>query len=249
MSVQPRKASTLLLLRDGAVYGGMSIEALLLLRHPGNSFVPEHYVYPGGALEAQDVGAAEMGLCAGIDPNMARALIEDAGTGIEAMAYWVAAARETFEETGILIASRKDGSQPDFGDGAFVERIEANRGQLCRQELEFADFLQREGLLVACDRMKYFSRWITPEFLPIRYDAHFFVAAFPGIQTVRHDGKELVEHLWIAPQDAISACRTGSMRMVLPTIETLRAAGSFSSVQEAIRGLSLRGREASIRIG
>jgi len=249
MTVTPRKASTLLLLRDGALYGGASTEALLLLRHPGNSFVPEHYVYPGGAVEIQDVGVVEMGLCRGIDPDCALALIEDAETAVEAMAYWVAAARETFEETGILIAVRTDGSPPDFRNGTFVERIEMSRRRLCEEEIVFADFLQNEGLLVACDRMKYFSRWITPEFLPIRYDAHFFVAAFPDDQIVKHDGKELVEHLWIDPREAIKACGKGSMRMVLPTIETLRAAGSFSSVQDAMRGLSLQGEKASFNIG
>ncbi len=63
------------------------------------NFVPGNYVYPGGAVDAQDADPDAFGLCAGLDDARASALLGVASGGL---AYWVAAIRESFEEAGLL---------------------------------------------------------------------------------------------------------------------------------------------------
>jgi len=94
--------------------------------------------------------------------------------------------------------------------------------------------LEKEGLTLATDRLHYFSHWVTPEPLPIRYDVRFFVAEAPKGQEALHDGHELVGHIWVTPQEALDAYHRGDFKLVLPTIMTLKELCAFGTVEDVV---------------
>ena len=235
MFSKPRRAATVMILRENTAH---SLEVLMLLRHPDNKFVPLNYVYPGGAVDAEDTAPELIELCKGIRPLDALRIIPDAESSESAMGYWIAAIRETFEETGILYAVRSDGEHFRITKDREKEIFFQYRQKIQKKELSFHEMLKKEALFPDAGRLFFFSRWITPPFSAIRYDAHFFVAGFPGGHEVHHDGTELTEHCWIRPADALAKYQHGQFRMVLPTIETLREVSVFSAIDEAIAGLS-----------
>jgi len=100
--------------------------------------------------------------------------------------------------------------------------------------MTFAQMLAEENLLLPLERLHYFSHWITPQILPLRYDVRFFVAELPPRQVVAHDGIELTGFVWIRPVDALRQYESGEMDMVLPQIMTLEDIGHFHTVAEAI---------------
>jgi hypothetical protein len=100
--------------------------------------------------------------------------------------------------------------------------------------------LEKEDLILPLDRLHYFSHWITPEPLPLRYDVRFFVTEAPEAQAVIHDGVELTEHLWLTPSRALEEYEKGKMGMVLPQIMTLEDISRFRTVEEAIASATAR---------
>jgi len=100
--------------------------------------------------------------------------------------------------------------------------------------MTFAQMLAEEDLLLPLERLHYFSHWITPQILPLRYDVRFFVAELPPRQIVAHDGIELTGFAWIRPVDALRQYESGGMDMVLPQIMTLEDIRHFHTVTEAI---------------
>jgi 8-oxo-dGTP pyrophosphatase MutT (NUDIX family) len=238
MPVTPKEASTLILMRRRSAAGGF--EVLMVRRDRRSKFVPDAYVFPGGIMDEEDGSERLERLCSGLTAERARGVLEACPSREIALGSWVAAIRETFEEVGILLAYRPDGRpfSPD-GDGE-AERLATSRRLLIEGSLPFAEILEREGLLLACDRLHYFSHWITPEFLPLRYDVRFFLAEAPESQEALHDGIELTEHVWRTPAEILEDSRRGRFNMVLPTLLTIEELRRFGSPEEAIR--STRGR-------
>lgn len=223
-----------MLLRQRRDAGQEDIEILMVLRHPGNKFVANSYVYPGGALDAEDCAPDMDSLCRGISRETAFRLLGDIPRE-KALGAWVAGVRETFEEVGLLLAYDQGGALIAFNSKGKKERFSAYRAALCSGKGSFREMLIREGLTMATDRLHYFSHWITPEILPIRYDVRFFVARAPEGQEALHDGCELVEHAWVTPREALDAFEQGSFNLVLPTIMTLKELCAFRTVDEVIR--------------
>lgn len=111
----------------------------------------------------------------------------------------------------------------------------------------FVSRLGDEGLKLATDTLFYFAHWITPEVLPIRFDARFFVAAAPSGQEASPDGKETVEARWISPQDALEEHREGRLKLAPPTFHSLNGLAEFLTVDEAIS--STHGKRIETRHG
>jgi hypothetical protein len=101
--------------------------------------------------------------------------------------------------------------------------------------MSFKSFMEEEGLLFAADRLHYFSHWITPVGLPIRYNVRFFVMEAPPGQEASHDDRELTGHVWISPEKALALFGRGQFNMVLPTMMTLRELGRFKTIEEALK--------------
>lgn len=233
MSVEPKDAATVILLRPGRT--GAGLEVLMVLRHPRNKFVADSYVFPGGALDEEDCDENFEPLCRGLDLSAAAGIIPDMPTPVRSLGAWVAAVRETFEEVGIMLAYDRQGRLLAFRDEAESARFAEHRRRLNQKSITLKTILEQEKLTLATDRIFYYSHWITPELSPIRYNVRFFAAVAPEDQVPGHDGLELTGHVWITPGEALQANREGRFKMVLPTIMTLRELALFDSVERVIR--------------
>jgi 8-oxo-dGTP pyrophosphatase MutT (NUDIX family) len=232
--VKPKEASTVILLRPSSDRAKTGFEVLMVLRHPDSSFVPDSYVFPGGSLEESDCTEDMAALCSGIDRQRAGEMLDGTPAADKALGAWVSAIRETFEEVGLLLAYREDGTPLDFRSSEESDRFRLYRNHLSENRMTFFDILIRERLTLTADRLHYFSHWITPWFLPIRYDARFFVAAAPPNQKTQPDGIELIKHVWISPRELLAGARRRQYDMVEPTLVTIMEIAEFSSIREVI---------------
>lgn len=229
--VVPRPAATVVLLRDAP--GGP--EALLLRRHRRSGFAADAWVFPGGTVDEAD---RDPGLAERIDgPSpaewAARMALDDP---YEALGYVAAALREAFEETGILLA-RPDG----VGDGpdAEIEGLEVARRALLNGVVELRQVAVTHGLRFMGDALLYIAHWITPVPEPRRYDTRFFLARVEeGAECVVHQA-EMVDAQWLTPGEAVRRFEAGEIKLLPPTVHTLRRLagfGTFPELWEALLG-------------
>ncbi|MFE0641238.1 NUDIX hydrolase [Streptomyces sp. NPDC058877] len=219
--VTPRRAATVLLLRDGDA----GPEVHMLRRRTSMAFAAGAYAYPGGGVDPRDeqpvrwagpsleTWADRLGLD---DPAQAQAVV-------------CAAVRETFEEAGVLLAGET--AEGVVGDTT-GEDWERDRVALVARELSFADFLDRRGLVLRSDLLGAWARWITPEFEQRRFDTWFFVAALPAGQRTRDVSGEADRTVWIRPADAAAGYDRGELTMMPPTISTLRTLEPYRTAAE-----------------
>jgi 8-oxo-dGTP pyrophosphatase MutT (NUDIX family) len=233
MPVQPRFASTVMLLRDIAHDGG--IEVFMVRRVVQSEFMPDVYVFPGGSVIPDDRSLEERpDSCSVVVPSSAdpegRTLL---GNGLR-----VAAIRELFEEANVLLAYQ-DRRILAVGADA-VPRFEAYRQGLNARKVSLSTIVQAEHLLLATDALTYFAHWITPEGLPKRFDTHFFLAAAPSEQEALYDQLETSAGTWFQPAEAIERFQHGEVPIAFPTFHQLRALSTFKSVHEALTTASTR---------
>lgn len=225
--VVPRPAATLILLRDADA----GLEVLMARRTRDAAFAGGAFVFPGGALDAQDHHSDLAALCTGLDDAAASAHLGVASGGL---GYWIAAIRESFEEAGLLLAQRPDGELLRVGD-LDAPVFDAARRAIAAGDATLLSFAQRHALRLATDRVHYFSHWITQAGRPRRFDTRFFIAEAPPHQAPAHDGSELVEHVWIAPAQAVDRHRRGDFNLLFPTLKTLEALADFRNAAAAIQ--------------
>ena len=234
MFVRPKEAATVIVLRHRGEQPADGFEVLMALRSRESKFVPSSYVFPGGALDDEDCAPQMASRCRGLEPAGAFAALKGIPSPEMALGTWVAGIRETFEEVGLLLAYGADRRLLSF-DHDNAERYERYRSLLNQKKLTFGDMLQKEALTIAAERLYYFSHWITPWFLPIRYDVRFFVVEAPAGQEARHDGIELTDHIWITPQEALRRYHENRFEMVYPTLMTMQALLPYRRIEEVIR--------------
>lgn len=237
--VPPRDAATVILLRESRD-AAVPFEILLVRRHAKSRFCSEFHVYPGGILDDSDWAPEIESFCDGMDSGRAGSLMPDLPP-IKALGSWAAGIRETFEEVGILLANDPSGALVSFQSPDDRKRFQAYRKEMSKGRLPLLDMLKKEGLKLAADRLFYFSHWITPEALPLRYNVRFFVARTPQCQEALHDGYELTDHVWVSPAQALRDCGQGKIALVLPTISTLAELAAFRTIDEVIE--STRGKK------
>ncbi len=221
-AIAPRPASTILLLRDSAAAKG-EIEVFMMVRHYEIDFNSGALVFPGGSV---DEGDREI---------IGRPELYSGGEGLDASAlsFRIAAIRETFEESGILLARPK-------GSKSLVEArraggIEAaNRAMLCESQTTFQKILTDNGMQLALDLLVPYAHWITPEGMPKRFDTWFFLAAAPPEQAGRHDGKESTDSIWLSPREALAGGESGRFKLPFPTTRNLIRLGKQPNVQAAL---------------
>src|SRR6266702_3423070 len=226
--VAPRPASTILLLRDAAERSieGESrdeIEVFMMVRHYEIDFNSGALVFPGGSV---DKGDKEI---------IADPALYSGGEGLDAaeLSFRIAAIRETFEESGILLA-RPQGSKA-LVDAKRAGEIEAaSRAALCESKTTFLAVLTDNGMLLALDELVPYAHWITPEGMPKRFDTWFFLAAAPPEQVGAHDGKESTDSIWVSPREALEGGETGRFKLPFPTTRNLIKLGKQASVTAAL---------------
>ena len=222
-----RDAATVMMVRDGAE----GMEVFMLRRNLNSDFVGGAYVFPGGAVDPADRHADLEPLCSGRTDAEASALLAVDSGGL---AYWVAAIRECFEEAGLLLAYDPTGAILSLADPAVAERYEGHREAVYAGDRRLVELCGEENLMLAADRIHYFSHWITPMGPPRRYDTRFFVAQAPPEQVPLEDRRETVASLWVRPLDALERHRNGELDMIFPTIRNLEAIGRFSAAAELL---------------
>jgi 8-oxo-dGTP pyrophosphatase MutT (NUDIX family) len=228
--VNPRPASTILLLRDSAATTG-EIEVFMMVRHYEIDFNSGALVFPGGSV---DNGDQEI---------IARPELYSGGEGLDgaALSFRIAAIRETFEESGILLARRR-GSNALVDARKASETEAASRAALGEGKTTFLNVLAEHGLLLALDELVPYAHWITPEGMPKRFDTWFFLAAAPPEQVGAHDGKESTDSIWLSPREALEGGESGRFKLPFPTTRNLIKLGKQNSVSAALddsRGRSI----------
>ncbi|WP_433870971.1 NUDIX hydrolase [Saccharopolyspora sp. CA-218241] len=224
----PKDAATVVLLREGP----RGPEVFLQRRVTGMAFAGGMTVFPGGGVDPRDADASvswtgpDAGWWAhrfGCSAEQARALV-------------CAAVRETFEESGVLLAG------PDAGSVvADTAAYGTARAALISREVSLAAFLAAEGLVLRADLLRPWSNWLTPEAEPRRYDTRFFLAAMPGGQRADARTTEAAEAYWRTPAEALADADAGRSRLLPPTRTTLAevdACGGIEAALAAERGIA-----------
>jgi hypothetical protein len=140
------------------------------------------------------------------------------------LGFHVAAVRETFEESGLLLATHGDGRVPDVAQPDVVDMRERLGDR--DQEADWGAWLDAADLVLDLDRLTYFSRWVTPRVEGRRYDAAFFVASAPAGQIPAHDEMEVTSQRSTAAA-ALDAYRAGELHLIYPTVRTLEELAGF----------------------
>ncbi len=212
----PRAASAILL-REGL--GDEPIEVYMLRRPDTARFAPGAYSFPGGVLDPEDLDLARelvLPLPGGTDiaalhRRMAAQSLFPSPDAATSGALLACAARELFEEAGVLVAREESGGLLPFDNEA---RWAATREEVLAGTRGFGDVLREDNLTLAPDDLIYFSHWITPESSRIRFDAHFFLTALPPGQLATHWAGEMAAGAWFGPRDGLARYASGAMTML-----------------------------------
>ncbi|WP_081795074.1 NUDIX hydrolase [Nocardioides sp. URHA0020] len=220
---EPRNAATVLLMRAS----DQGPELYFLRRQVSMDFAGGMCVYPGGGVDRRDFDAAvawagptplEWAARLGCDEETARALV-------------CAAVRETFEESGVLLAGT---SETNVVADTTGDDWEADRVALESRELSLTDFLNRRGLVLRTDLLGVWDAWLTPVFEPKRYRTWFFVASLPTGQVTRDVSSESSSVEWIPARVAAEQADAGDLALMPPTYLTSMEVGEHSSPEEVL---------------
>lgn len=226
----PVDAASVLLVRDRAAQG--PLEVLMLERHIEADFAGGALVFPGGKVDATDrlLDAARW---VGENPARWQARLGTPSAS-DAQGLLVAAVRETFEEVGVLLAEREDGT-PVTDEDLRTASFRTARRQLCdrSQHWDWRGWLEDEALVLDLRRLRLFAWWVTPEGQHRRFDTRFFLARLPPGQTASPDDVETSEVTWTTPDEAAAAHRRGEVVVIFPTRRNLAQLGGFASTDAA----------------
>ncbi len=208
-------AATVLLVRDSTDAARPGVEVLMTRRSMSASFAPGAYVFPGGGIEPGD-HHCHAHTTRRSNPSQTQ------------LTQAVAAIRESFEELGVLLARRADGTWVDDADIATLDRYAPVAAQCAER-----------GWVMAGADVFVLAHWITDRDLPKRFDVPFLIARMPPHQTPVADEREQFEPQWVRPADALARHRAADFFMIFPTIKTLERVGAFASVEELLAACAL----------
>ncbi len=209
-------AATIMLLRDGE----QGLEVFMVVRHHQIDFASGALVFPGGKVDAQDT-----------EPSVLARLAAYEGATPGQSELRAAAVREAFEESGILLArGRAQGELPKD------DQLARWRDGLNDKSLRLGELLEAGDLMVSCDNLIHFAHWITPTFMPKRFDTHFYLARVPEAQIAGHDGHENVDSVWITPRQVMADAHAGTRTVIFPTLSNVVKLAQYDSVAAAFEG-------------
>ena len=211
-----RRAATVVVARDSP----RGPEVLMLRRHVRLDFVGDAYVFPGGAVDADDADLEAIEISS-----------EEADARLSTTrgrAFFVAAVREIFEESGLLLATQAGRAL----SAADLSSLADDREKLNARDVAFRDLIVERDLHLLARDLIFFAHWVTPVGPPRRYDTRFFMVEAPLDQIASHDGEETVSSLWVTPTEALERHYRGELEMIFPTIRTLTELATFDSVAQ-----------------
>lgn len=202
MSDRLRRAASLLLVR------GDPIEVLMVKRH-GMATFGSSFVFPGGVVDPDDADEAWLPHLAGADT-----------LSVEERSSRIAACRETFEETSILLAVKRDGRP-----------LEA---AVFDCTVPFRDLIIQLGAILDLSELTPFAHWITPQRVPKRFDTCFYLARAPMSQIARFEGIEVTDVEWIEPGDCAAQGVAGRRTLFFPTLANLERLAEARTFEVAV---------------
>ena len=213
----PLLSATILLIREAP-----DLQVFMAKRHHQIDFASGALVFPGGKCTDDDRR-----------PEWADHIDGDLGPLTVA---GIAAVRETFEESGLLLCrpANDRGADKPLAGANIADSLAGHRAAVDRGEESFLDLLDGAGLVIALDRLVHFAHWVTPTVMPKRFDTHFFLARVPQGQIAEHDGREVTDSEWIAPADALTRAANGQATILFPTRLNLEVLGEAESVAAAL---------------
>jgi len=212
-------AATILLVRDEPAF-----EVLMVKRHHQIDFASGALVFPGGKTHAGDH-----------DPAWEGRTIGWAASEPLDRPLRIAAVREAYEETGILLARHADGA-PFRGD----ERAAPARDEVAHDRRAFVDLVTQLDVKLDLDALTVFARWITPAMMPKRFDTWFYIAAAPTDQLALCDGWETVDAEWVEPAEALRLAAAGERKVIFPTRMNLQLLAEAQGAVDAVRRAKAR---------
>lgn len=190
----------------------------MVRRHAESTFGAA-YAFPGGVVEQDDAAVHEF--CTGLGSRQANQRLGVKARGLD---LYSAAIRELFEESGLLLAAT----------GSLDEDLGAVREAINEGTESWAQFVARNRLELQCDKLHYFSHWLTPPTLPRRYSTRFFLAESPRGQTATHCGGELTDSRWVSAHEMLEAGRAGDVELHFPTVKTLESIARHKSLDALV---------------
>jgi len=238
-AIVPAPASTVVLLRDAAD-GGLTV--FMVKRPPAVSFAAEAQVFPGGLVDSDDARPQILARSPGLDPAEAarRMGMAEGDEGNQCVSHYVAAVRELFEETGILLGRREDGQELSADDAAALKesRVELLNGH------PFWEVLNRRGLIITPEALVYVARFVTPEGGRKRFDARFFLLHAPTGQNASVHAAEATEGGWYRPEEVLERHRRDDLTLLPPTrvmcVELARHPDTLTALTKFGRNLDVR---------
>lgn len=224
-AVKPiRPAATMLIVRSA----DSGVEVFTLKRSTNMRFLPSYLAFPGGSVSNEDRGIAQT--------LSLQTVVENESD--DDWVYAVAAIRETTEEIGWLAA---------------IESIEGPRDHAVSEEVQrtllgevphsFANYMEQRGLKINLSRLKFVGRWVTPEYMPARFDTRFFLYVADGVDfcaPLIHAGENEWGR-WEVPQELLRRIRENEEQAVPPTLAMLKALAQCSGAAEAWEKLKVPG--------
>lgn len=232
IKADPQDASTVILIRDGQ---NDSWEIFLARRNRRQSFMAGAFVFPGGQLDNQDCNPELFKFArpvSGFDPQ--GLLQEYTLTSEKARGFFLAAIRETFEETGIFFGGSSAGDFFSFKNSDNCKRFTDYRQALNKSQISLLDIMRKEKLLLFPDVLIPYSHWITPDIEKRRFSARFFLARLPEGQVPITDADELTESMWATPKKALEMHRAGKILLMPPTLKTIEEISLYSGIDELL---------------
>jgi 8-oxo-dGTP pyrophosphatase MutT (NUDIX family) len=222
----PQLSASVILVRDGP----QGLETFMVRRHVESRVAGGAYVFPGGTVRPDDFLVEDPS-----SKHLQDALLQRSDAPVDAaqaVAIYVTAVRELFEEAGVLLARGADGRlvEIEAQDTPQQERLASARLILQASQSSLRDVLADTHWQAAYECLVPFSHWVTPTPVPTRYDTRFFMAEMPQGQEALHCTIETTEGVWLRPRQVLE----DRLAIVFPTAEHLRRLSSLSSTAEAL---------------
>jgi len=224
-------AASVIVLRDGP----FGLETLFVERPQTSVFAPGALVFPGGKVNPDDGAIAAF--------NTRRVSLATwqqqlkTTTPVEARAVLFAAVRETFEETGVLLACDHTGTPIAQARAQTAPFAQLRHIPDATAAATWTEVLARERLLIDVDCLTLVSWWVTPHGYPRRFDTRFFAVRLPAGSTVIPASGEIVSSLWIAPKIALEQAHTGQRHIIYPTRKNLAQIAPYNTTDTALAAL------------
>ncbi|PCI87593.1 MAG: NUDIX hydrolase [Hyphomicrobiales bacterium] len=206
-----RSSATILLIQEIN-----QLEVLMLKRYQGDDILSGAMMFPGGKLEAHDE-----------TDDWAERVIGWASTPQTERGLRIAAIREAFEETGIMLGQNVKNNASEAETLSIRKAIEAG-------DLSFYDYVRSQNITLDLQALTLFSRWQTPPTIGRRFDTHFYLAAAPKGQTPVADGREAVKTEWVTPQKALNLAANMQRKLLFPTRMNLKMLNESNALHTAV---------------